>query len=93
MTSSRIASAGESDRKSIGSQEFLSAEANDDQYFSPPAEPPIDAHYKKRMGSKPRNGSFGLNSKRGYNSFGSSNFVLTDNSQILKGINMNKMQH
>jgi hypothetical protein len=102
MISSGKASAGESDKKSIASNEFLSAEAIDDEYHSPPAEPPIDTHFKHRMGSKQRDGpgSFmNQNSKRsGFNGevrtiVPHSNFVLTDNSLILKAINMNKMQH
>ena len=54
MISSGKASAGESDKKSIGSHEFMSAEAIDDEIFhSPPADfPAIDIHYKQRMGSK-----------------------------------------
>jgi hypothetical protein len=79
--SSGKASAGESDKKSLNSAEFLSAEGNDPH--SPPAEPPIDTHYKRRLGSK------GAYPKR--ENYGPTSYVLTDNSLILKSINMNKM--
>ena len=75
---------------SAGDQEFQSCEAPKEELSSPPAEPPIDTHYKKRLGSKPpRVGPFlNPNSSKEVKV---ANYVLTDNCQILKAINMNKM--